>query len=85
MVSTGPCTAVIASFFLADVVYRSVCKNDQACGGFRPSTRPGDGSQGDQDESDMTCYKGGLAVEENFQMCDVTSKCSSIPGIVGRH
>jgi len=22
----------------------------------------------------MVCYKGGLAVEENFQMCDVTSK-----------
>ena len=22
----------------------------------------------------MSCYRGGLAVEENFQMCDVTSE-----------
>lgn len=28
----------------------------------------------DDDEMDMTCYKEGLAVDRNFQMCDVTNR-----------
>lgn len=34
----------------------------------------GSGEDGDED-NDMVCYKGGLAIEQNFQMCDVTSMC----------
>ena len=53
-----------------------VCKNDQACAAF--NTRiPGPVSTGDgseEEEDDMVCYKGGLAVQQNFQMCDVTSE-----------
>ena len=58
-----------------------MCKNDQACSGFRTRI-PGSGSSGDgtEDETDdMVCYKGGLAVEQNFQMCDVTSEQDSRP------
>lgn len=28
----------------------------------------------DDKEDQMVCYKGGLAVERNFQMCDVTNR-----------
>lgn len=62
-----------------DTVCRAVCKNDDACAGFRPRRRPNDGSDGEQDENDMVCYKGGIAVEENFQMCDVTSESVHCP------
>ncbi|ODO01783.1 hypothetical protein I350_06612 [Cryptococcus amylolentus CBS 6273] len=47
----------------------NVCKNDGACAGFLPR------SEGAEDgEDDMVCYKGALAVRENFQMCDVTNR-----------
>ncbi|KAK8846559.1 hypothetical protein IAR55_005645 [Kwoniella newhampshirensis] len=54
----------------------NVCKNDQACAAFRPRTpSEGDGTDQDGEEgSDMVCYKGGLAIEQNFQMCDVTNR-----------
>lgn len=29
---------------------------------------------GDDEVSDMVCYKGSIAVEHNYQMCDVTSQ-----------
>ncbi|WVQ75296.1 hypothetical protein IAR50_004912 [Cryptococcus sp. DSM 104548] len=48
----------------------NVCKNDGACAGFLPRS---DGAE-DGDEDDIVCYKGGLAVRENFQMCDVTNR-----------
>ena len=59
----------------------NVCKNDKACSAFK--TRfPSDGNGGSADgngeggvgEDDMVCYQGGLAVEQNLQMCDVTSE-----------
>ena len=49
----------------------NVCKKDEACSAFR-SRWPDDGTE--VKEGDMQCYKGGLAVQENFQMCDVTSE-----------
>lgn len=55
--------------------YRIVCKNDDACAGFQ--TRfPGNENNGGaaNETSDMVCYKGGLAIERNWQMCDVTSE-----------
>ncbi|KAK9315825.1 hypothetical protein V1524DRAFT_446740 [Lipomyces starkeyi] len=40
----------------------NVCMNDDACNAFMP-----DGTGG-------ACYKGGMAVKENFQMCNVTNR-----------
>lgn len=40
----------------------NVCETDSACAPLMP-----DGVNG-------TCYKGGLVVHENFQMCDVTNR-----------
>ena len=57
------------------VLTRLVCKNDDACAAFQ--TRfPGDDGTGNQgnETNDMVCYKGGLAIERNWQMCDVTSE-----------
>jgi hypothetical protein len=56
-----------------------VCKTDKACKPFKPRTPIDDGSGGqipddDEDKNDMVCYKGGFAVEHNYQMCDVTSE-----------
>ncbi|WVR04242.1 hypothetical protein IAU60_001242 [Kwoniella sp. DSM 27419] len=57
----------------------NVCKTDKACAAFQPRN-PTDGeglfhpTASDNDENDMVCYKGGLAVERNFQMCDVTNR-----------
>lgn len=70
----------------------AVCKNDQACKGFKLRNpvddmavfgddhkgKHGDGDDGDDDDddeiADMVCYKGGVAIERNFQMCDVTNR-----------
>lgn len=51
-----------------------MCKTDKACRGF-----PLHGEFGllDDDEdvaNNMTCYTGGLTVNSNYQMCDVTSQ-----------
>jgi hypothetical protein len=61
-----------------------VCKSDKVCAAFKPRTPIDDGSDprlpggdGDEDINDMVCYKGGLAVQHNFQMCDVTSESTS--------
>ncbi|KAJ8100531.1 hypothetical protein POJ06DRAFT_106161 [Lipomyces tetrasporus] len=40
----------------------NVCANDDACNAFMP-----DGTGG-------ACYTGGMAVKENFQMCNVTNR-----------
>lgn len=57
-----------------------VCENDKACAAFQPRF-PGDdvdrGSDDEERESNMVCYKGGLAVQQNYQMCDVTSESAS--------
>lgn len=63
---------------------RIVCKNDDACAGFQ--TRfPGNENNGGaaNETSDMVCYKGGLAIERNWQMCDVTSEPRSLLKILG--
>jgi hypothetical protein len=39
-----------------------VCTTDSVCDSLVPTGQNG------------TCYRGGLAVYENHQMCDVTSK-----------
>lgn len=33
-----------------------------------------DGDGDDDDIPDMVCYHGGVAIERNFQMCDVTNR-----------
>lgn len=65
----------LARFSNLAVLTRLVCKNDDACAAFQ--TRfPGDDGTGNQgnETNDMVCYKGGLAIERNWQMCDVTSE-----------
>ncbi|WWD00117.1 hypothetical protein V866_007025 [Kwoniella sp. B9012] len=54
----------------------NVCKTDKACSAFRPKSGANqEDDNGDEDEEDqMVCYKGGLAVQRNFQMCDVTNR-----------
>lgn len=42
----------------------NVCKTDAACAPFMP---PGQ-------EDDAVCYREGLVVNENFQMCDITNR-----------
>lgn len=56
----------------------TVCKTDKSCKPFKPRTPVDDGRGGQspedgEDQDDMVCYKGGIAVEHNYQMCDVTS------------
>lgn len=60
-----------------------VCKNDDACAGFqtRFPGNEGNGGAAANETSDMVCYKGGLAIERNWQMCDVTSEHSSSSNI----
>lgn len=52
-----------------------VCKDDDACAAFQ-TRYPGNDNKGNQgnETNDMICYKGGLAIERNWQMCDVTSE-----------
>ncbi|KAK9320260.1 hypothetical protein V1517DRAFT_8676 [Lipomyces orientalis] len=40
----------------------NVCASDDACNAFMPDATGG------------ACYKGGMAVKENFQMCNVTNR-----------
>ncbi|CAE6514971.1 unnamed protein product [Rhizoctonia solani] len=59
----------------------NVCETDNACANFPLRGGP-DGefmtrtldSDADVPVANMTCYKGGVTVEENFQMCDVTNR-----------
>ncbi|KAH8822872.1 hypothetical protein DL96DRAFT_1683868 [Flagelloscypha sp. PMI_526] len=50
----------------------NVCKTDNACRGFPLVGQPSD-SDDDGVEANMTCYKGGETIFNNFQMCDVTN------------
>lgn len=62
----------------------NVCQNDNACSALAPKIRKYSddeskpaGHRDDDDDDDpdrMVCYKGGLAVQQNFQMCDVTNR-----------
>jgi hypothetical protein len=40
----------------------NLCQTDEACGPLMPGKMNG------------TCYKGGITVKENFQMCTVTNR-----------
>lgn len=65
-----------------------VCKNDKACKGFKlrnpvddmvfgkdkHKDKDGDDDDDDDEIPDMVCYQGGVAIERNFQMCDVTNR-----------
>jgi hypothetical protein len=56
-----------------------VCQSDKACAAFSPMgeqnpTLAAAEGQGDEDDNGMVCYKGGLAIQQNHQMCDVTSR-----------
>jgi hypothetical protein len=80
-------TVRVNSFFsamkeltLGQLTICAVCENDKACAAFQPrfpgdeTSNDGIDNDDDQRESDMVCYKGGLAVQQNYQMCDVTSE-----------
>jgi hypothetical protein len=66
-------TSILSGFLpliWTDVGYLDTlaCQTDDACTNFHLPGWNTDGSD------NMTCYKGGNTVRENFQMCDVTSK-----------
>ena len=48
----------------------SVCKTDDACVGFPLAGKP---VEDGEEINNMTCYKGGVTVFENHQICAVTS------------
>ncbi|KAI5454303.1 FAD-dependent urate hydroxylase [Naganishia albida] len=57
----------------------NVCEEDRVCKAFKPrypsiqeATNSND--EEEDDTSNMVCYKGGLAVQQNYQMCDVTNR-----------
>lgn len=50
------------------------CQTNDACANFRI---PGFDYSDPNLPGNMTCYKGGNTIRENFQMCDVTSACGS--------
>lgn len=57
----------------------NVCEEDKVCKAFKPrysSIQEATNSDDDEDDdmSNMVCYKGGLAVQQNYQMCDVTNR-----------
>lgn len=60
----------------------NVCQTDKACAPLKTRWMDdggGDGQSGKngddgEDDSGLICYKGGLAVEQNYQMCDVTNR-----------
>jgi hypothetical protein len=68
-------TVMVRSFILVSsgsaLMIDIVCETDKACAGFKIRTPSG---QESEDDDPMVCYKGGLAVHENYQMCDVTSE-----------
>ena len=51
----------------------SVCETDLACSGFPILGLPDLPDDDDGLERNMTCYRGGVPVFSNHQMCDVTS------------
>ncbi len=68
--------------FLIFSTCSSVCETNKACASFsplgveNPSLRTDSPDSEDQDDetNGMVCYKGGLAIQQNHQMCDVTSE-----------
>nr|ODO01155.1 ATP-dependent permease [Cryptococcus depauperatus CBS 7855] len=52
----------------------NVCNIDHVCASFSSQMDAPVENSGDGSGSDMVCYKGGLAVERNFQVCDVTNR-----------
>ena len=62
---------------IAMALIAAVCETDDACKPLVPEDGLGRslGGSGDDDEpsSPAVCYKGGFAVKEIHQMCDVTS------------
>ena len=66
-----------AAQVLAD---QAVCETDDACKPLVPEDGPYrslGGSGDDEPRSEAVCYKGGFAVKEIHQMCDVTSLSQS--------
>lgn len=53
----------------------SVCKTDDACIGFPLAGKP---VEDGEEINNMTCYKGGVTVFENHQICAVTSAYQSL-------
>ena len=53
----------------------SVCKTDDACVGFPLAGKP---VEDGEEINNMTCYKGGVTVFENHQICAVTSVYQSL-------
>ncbi|KAG9034933.1 hypothetical protein FRB95_012349 [Tulasnella sp. JGI-2019a] len=51
----------------------NVCQTDQACKGF-PLRGEAFNSLEEEAANNMTCYKAGLTVNTNYQMCDVTNR-----------
>ncbi|KAH9831656.1 uncharacterized protein C8Q71DRAFT_781859 [Rhodofomes roseus] len=49
----------------------NVCKTDDACVGFPLAGRP---LEDGEEINNMTCYKGGVTVFENHQICAVTNR-----------
>ncbi|OSX57659.1 hypothetical protein POSPLADRAFT_1185639 [Postia placenta MAD-698-R-SB12] len=49
----------------------NVCETDDACRGFPLAGKP---LEDGEEINNMTCYKGGLTVFENHQMCKVTNR-----------
>ena len=66
---------------IAMALIAAVCETDDACKPLVPEDGLGRslGGSGDDDEpsSPAVCYKGGFAVKEIHQMCDVTSLSQS--------
>jgi hypothetical protein len=57
----------------------NACEEDKVCKAFKPrypsiqeATNRNDDEE--DDTGNMVCYKGGLAVQQNYQMCDVTNR-----------
>lgn len=57
----------------------NVCEEDKVCKAFKPrypsvQEATNRDSTEEDDTDNMVCYKGGLAVQQNYQMCDVTNR-----------
>lgn len=52
----------------------NVCQTDTACLGFPVGSTDFRVDGDDGSDHNMTCYKGGETVNQNFQMCDVTNR-----------
>ncbi|KAF8339814.1 uncharacterized protein EI90DRAFT_2967001 [Cantharellus anzutake] len=52
----------------------NVCQTDEACLGFPVGNINFKTNANGEPDFNMTCYKGGETVRENFQMCDVTNR-----------